>query len=177
VAIPIGINVLRNDALSAVAVASAAGASFVRVNIHMGAAVTDQGIIQGNARETLQAIRDQAPGLRVFADVFVKHAKPLGSSSIEQSSVELVDRGKAAALIVTGDMTGSPASLERVRTVKNAVPGVPVLAGSGVTVESVGRVLGEADGVIVGSSIMKEGRAAHPIDPERAGAFVKAAGR
>lgn len=175
--VPVGINVLRNDALSAVAVASAVGAAFIRVNIHMGAAVTDQGIIQGNARETLQAIRDLRPGLSVFADVFVKHAKPLGGSSIEQSSVELVERGKASALIVTGSMTGSPAPMEELRRVKSAVPGVPVLAGSGVSAGSVREVLGAADGVIVGSNVMEGGRAANPIDPERAAAFVKAAGR
>jgi membrane complex biogenesis BtpA family protein len=177
VRIPVGINVLRSDALSAVAVAAAVGASFIRVNVHMGAAVTDQGIIQGNARETLQAIRDLKPDLRVFADVFVKHAKPLGVLSIEQSSVELVERGRAAALIITGSMTGSPASMEDLRRARAAVPGVPVLAGSGVSAESVGDVLDAADGVIVGSSIMEGGRAANSIDPERAAAFLKAAGR
>jgi hypothetical protein len=78
--LPLGINVLRSDALSAVAVAAAVGARFIRVNVHVGAAATDQGIIQGNARETLLAIAREAPGLRVFADVFVKHAKPLGSA-------------------------------------------------------------------------------------------------
>jgi membrane complex biogenesis BtpA family protein len=174
--IPVGINVLRSDAVSAVAVASAVGASFIRVNVHIGAAVTDQGIIQGDARETLLAMRDLHPRLAVLADVFVKHAKPLGSASIEQSSIELVERGKADALIVTGVATGSPSSLDQVRRVQAAVPGVPVIVGSGVTAETVADVIRTADGVIVGSAIMEGGRAAHPVDLDRASAFVAAAG-
>jgi membrane complex biogenesis BtpA family protein len=173
--IPMGINVLRSDALSAVAVAAAVGARFVRVNVHIGAAVTDQGIIQGDARETLQAIRELKPGLAVFADVFVKHARPLGSADIEQASAELVERGKASALIVTGDMTGSPASMEQVQRVKTAARGVPVIVGSGTTAETVAETLMIADGVIVGSYIMEGGRAANPIDRDRAAAFVRGA--
>ncbi len=173
--LPLGINVLRSDALSAVAVAAAVGARFIRVNVHIGAAATDQGIIQGNARETLLAIRDLSPGLRVFADVFVKHARPLGSESIEQAAAELVERGKAAALIVTGDMTGSPGSPEELARVRAAVPGTPVVAGSGVTAETVADLLGTCDAVIIGSDIMEGGRAANAIDPARAAAFVRAA--
>ncbi len=173
--LPLGVNVLRSDALSAVAVAAAVEARFIRVNVHVGAAATDQGIIQGNARETLLAIRSLSPGLRVFADVFVKHAKPLGSASIEQAALELVERGKAAAVIVTGDMTGSPGSAEELARVRAAVPGTPVVAGSGVTAETVAEVLGRCDAVIVGSCIMEGGRAAHPIDPARAALLVRAA--
>ena len=175
VSVPMGINVLRNDAVSAVAVAAAVGAGFIRVNVHVGAAATDQGIIQGDARETLRSIRELAPDLKVFADVFVKHAKPLGSDSIEQSARELVERGRAAALIVTGNMTGSPGSPDDIVRVKAAVPGTPVIVGSGVTVETVSGVLRAADGVIVGSSVMEGASAAHPIDEERARAFVRAA--
>src|SRR5947199_6974958 len=53
VTLPVGVNVLRNDALSALAIAAAAGAAFIRINIHMGAMLTDQGIIESTAAETL----------------------------------------------------------------------------------------------------------------------------
>src|SRR5262249_35206274 len=52
--LPMGINVLRNDALSAIAVASAVSADFIRVNIHTGARLTDQGVIEGAAHDTLR---------------------------------------------------------------------------------------------------------------------------
>src|SRR5262245_13377493 len=51
---PLGINLLRNDAESAIAVATAVGAAFIRVNVHTGVRVTDQGLIEGNAHETLR---------------------------------------------------------------------------------------------------------------------------
>jgi membrane complex biogenesis BtpA family protein len=40
--VPVGINALRNDAESGVAIATAIGADFIRVNIHMSAAVSEQ---------------------------------------------------------------------------------------------------------------------------------------
>ena len=49
----VGVNVLRNDAKAALAVASVSGADFIRVNVHTGVMVTDQGLIEGRARETL----------------------------------------------------------------------------------------------------------------------------
>src|SRR3954466_6562310 len=44
--LPLGINVLRNDGQSALAIAAAVGAHFIRVNILCGAGLTGQGIIQ-----------------------------------------------------------------------------------------------------------------------------------
>lgn len=171
--LPLGVNVLRNDALSAVSVAAAIGARFIRVNVHVGAAVTDQGIVQGRAMETMRAIREQAPGVAVFADVFVKHAAPLGETSIERAARDTFERGLASALIVTGEATGSPASLDDVSRVKEAVPEAAVLVGSGVTPETAARILEVADGIIAGSAIMAGGKAGGPIDPDRALALAR----
>ena len=45
VSIPVGVNVLRNDGQSALAIASVSGCDFIRVNVLNGVAATDQGII------------------------------------------------------------------------------------------------------------------------------------
>src|SRR5512132_504123 len=50
---PLGVNVLRNDVRSALSIAAACDCQFVRVNVHAGAMVTDQGVIEGSAAETL----------------------------------------------------------------------------------------------------------------------------
>lgn len=42
----VGVNVLRNDALAAVAVAAATGSTFVRVNVLTGSMYTDQGLVE-----------------------------------------------------------------------------------------------------------------------------------
>src|SRR6185295_10115962 len=68
VKLPIGFNVLRNDARAALALCAACGGNFIRVNVHCGAMLTDQGLIEGEAYETLR-YRDQiCPGVQIFAD-------------------------------------------------------------------------------------------------------------
>ena len=75
VKLPLGINVLRNDGVSALAVAQAAGASFIRVNVLCGARVADQGLIQGIAHDLLrERAALGAAEIKIFADVDVKHS-------------------------------------------------------------------------------------------------------
>ncbi len=91
VAVPtleLGVNVLRNDAAAALSIAAATDASFIRINVHIGAMVTDQGLIQGQARETLLLRRRLAAEVKIVADVLVKHASPLGSPSLEDAADE-----------------------------------------------------------------------------------------
>jgi membrane complex biogenesis BtpA family protein len=52
--LPVGVNVLRNDPVSAVGIAAATGARFVRANVHTGSMWTDQGLIEGRAAETMR---------------------------------------------------------------------------------------------------------------------------
>src|SRR5262249_51766407 len=49
VKLPMGFNVLRNDGCAALALCAACGGDFVRINVHTGAMLTDQGLIEGNA--------------------------------------------------------------------------------------------------------------------------------
>ena len=77
--IAIGINVLRNDARAALAIAAVVGAACIRVNVHTGARVTDQGLVEGRAAETLRLRRALgAESVAIWADVNVKHSAPLG---------------------------------------------------------------------------------------------------
>ena len=54
---PIGVNVLRNDALAALGIALAAGADFIRVNLLAGSRIADQGLLHGEAHELLRRRR------------------------------------------------------------------------------------------------------------------------
>ena len=128
---PVGVNVLRNDARAAIGICAATGASFVRVNVHTGAAATDQGIVEGRAAETLRERARLAPGVKLLADVHVKHARPLDAQSIGQAARDAVRRGLADALIVTGDATGHPPSAALLREVREA-ESAPLFVGSGL---------------------------------------------
>jgi uncharacterized protein len=171
----VGVNLLRNDATGALAVAHAAAARFVRVNVHTGAMLADQGLLTGRAHETLRLRERLRAEVAILADVWVKHAVPPPGLELEQAADETCRRGLADALIVSGSGTGKPTDLTHVTRVKQAVPEAPVLIGSGVTPASVGEALGVADGAIVGSTLARNGRAGAGVDPERAAALVAAA--
>jgi membrane complex biogenesis BtpA family protein len=168
----LGINVLRNDALAALAVAAAVGARFIRVNVHTGAMVTDQGLIEGRARETLQERNRIGCDVRIVADVLVKHAVPLGQPDIADVARDTHLRGLADVLVVTGSGTGRPHDPQRVRAVRQAVPGCPVWVGSGVTPETA-RTL-EADGAIVGTWLHHDGALDQPVDVNRVRVMAEA---
>ena len=171
----LGVNALRNDARSAMGIATAAGADFIRVNVHTGLAATDQGQIAGRADDTLRYRRQLGSNVAIFADVHVKHATPVSQPDIALAAQETAYRGLADALIVSGPATGQPADLEQIRRVKQAVPDRPLLVGSGATADTVRAILDLCDGVIVGTSIKRAGRTAGPVDPARAAAFIRAA--
>jgi membrane complex biogenesis BtpA family protein len=174
---PLGVNVLRNDARSALAVACATGAAFIRANVHAGAVVADQGLLQSDAYATLRERRLLGAEVAIFADVQTKHAAPLAPAEVEQEARDLVHRALADALIVTGRATGEAAALADVKRVRDAVPEAPVLVGSGATADSIAELLAAADGAIVGTWLKREGRVGNPVDAARVRRLVDAARR
>ena len=174
VKLPVGFNVLRNDGRSALALVAACGGDFIRVNVLSGAMLTDQGLIEGDAYNLLRDRARLAPGTQIFADVHVKHAVPLGDWSLEDAANDTVERGLADALIVSGVGTGKAADLDDVKRVRAACPHAKILLGSGVNLENVKSFLQVADGVIVGSSLKRDGKLTNPVDAKRVAALVKA---
>jgi membrane complex biogenesis BtpA family protein len=176
--IPVGVNCLANAVVPAIAVASAAGARFVRSNQWVNAYVANEGFVEGAAaRATRFRTAIGAHEVRVFADVHVKH----GSHSIvadrpvpEQArDAEFFD---ADVLIATGTRTGhatSPAEVQALR----AGSSLPVMIGSGLDVENIAQLFAVADGAIVGSSLKRDGAWWNPVERERVEALVRIADR
>lgn len=165
--LPLGVNALRNDALAAIAIAHVCGAQFVRINVFVGAAVTDQGIIEGAARAANLYRRELRADVQLWADVFVKHAAQLGANTLEDAAKDAVLRGLADALIVSGTATGNATDPDDVRRVKQAAPQTPVLVGSGFAAATAPALLVHADGAIVGTSLKRDGQVANPVDTFR----------
>ena len=151
VSVPVGVNVLRNDAGAALAIAAVTGARFIRVNVHTGAMWTDQGLLTGQAHETLRSRRLLDADVAILADVHVKHAVPPAGTPLAQAAADAWHRGMADGLVVTGSGTGLETSASDVRAVADAVPGAPVFIGSGVTRAAVASLPPGAHGAIVGS--------------------------
>ncbi|MEH2459925.1 photosystem I biogenesis protein BtpA [Nostoc sp.] len=177
VTLPIGLNVLRNDAKSAMAIASCVQAQFIRVNVLTGVMATDQGLIEGEAHQLLRYRRELGSDVKILADVLVKHARPLSSPNLTVAVKDTIERGLADGVILSGWATGSPPNLEDLELACGAANGTPVFIGSGANWENIDTLMQAADGVIVSSSLKRHGRIEQPIDPIRVSQFVEAAHR
>jgi len=172
--LPVGVNVLANGAVAALAVAKAAGAAFVRVNQWANAYVANEGFMEGRAgaasryRAWLRA-RD----VKVFADVHVKHgAHAITADRAIGELARDVEFFDADVAIATGQRTGDAASLDELRAIA-AGTSLPVAVGSGVNPDNVGDILSIADAVIVASYLKRDGVWWNPVDPERLAVFMR----
>lgn len=165
----LGVNCLRNDAHSAMGIAAVAGADFIRVNVHTGAYLTDQGVIEGEAYETLRyrTSLDASERVSIWADVLVKHATPLAPTDPVTATKDCLLRGLASAVIVTGTGTGEPISTALLETVRDAASGRPVVLGSGVTPERAPELWPLADVAIVGTYFKENGDVRAPVERAR----------
>ena len=175
VVVPVGINLLRNDAKGALAIASCVNAQFIRVNVLNGIMATDQGLIEGNAHEILRFRRELGSDIAIFADVLVKHARPLGTPNLTTAVQDTIERSLADAVILSGWATGSPPTLEDLELATAAAKGTPVLIGSGANWDNIGQLMQAADGAIVASSLKRQGMIHETIDPIRVAQFIEAA--
>lgn len=172
----IGINVLANAAIPAVAVAHAAGAGFIRVNQWANAYVANEGLIEGDAARALRYRKAiGAEAVRIFADSHVKHgAHAITADRSLQELTRDLEWSLADAVIATGQRTGDAADPAEIRALGEATV-LPVLVGSGVTADNVRAILAQAQGVIVASALKTDGVWWNSVDPARARAFVGAA--
>ena len=171
--LPTGINVLANAPVHALAVASASGAAFVRVNQWANAYVANEGLLDGQAATTLRYRRSiGADDVAIFADSHVKHGAHAitGDRTIGELTRDL-EFFDADAIIATGQRTGDAATDEELATVSEGTS-LPILVGSGVTRENVKRILASANGVIIGSSLKKGGVWWNAVDVDRVSAFM-----
>lgn len=177
--LPFGVNVLRNDAEASVSVAAAADADFVRVNVHSGARLTDQGVVTGEAADTVRLRERLGADVSVLADVDVKHSAALAERPLGEEVAELVERGWADGLVASGAGTGHETDRDHLETVVAARDDLgsdaPVFVGSGVTQRTAESTLDLADGVIVGTALKENEETTAPVDEERVRALVDAA--
>lgn len=177
VTLPVGINVLRNDAQSALAIATCVHAQFIRVNVLTGVMATDQGLIEGQAHHLLRYRRELGCDVKILADVLVNHARPLGSPNLTTAVQETIERGLADGIILSGWARDSPPTREDLELASAAANGTPVFIGSGANWENISTLMPAVDGVIVSSSLKRRGRIEQPIDPIRVSQFVEAVRR
>lgn len=173
--LPLGVNVLRNDAIAALSISAATGAQFIRTNIHTGVILTDQGLIQGQAHTVLRHRQHLGHPTAILADIDVKHGHLLVDVPLSELIVETESRGLADGLIVTGKMTGMAASSADVECARKNSAQTPLLVGSGISAQNLERYWHWADGFIVGTAIKKNGLVTNPVEGTQAVALIAVA--
>ena len=170
---PVGVNLDVNDGPATLAVASAAGADFIRVKVLVGTMLKSGGIVTGCAAALARARRlPGMPGVAVFADVHDRSGHPLGDVPLADD-VEAALWSGADALILTGRST--QASLRMVQEARSIAGDTPILVGGGTRAETIRDVLDHVDGVIVGATLKTDGIENASVDARRVRAYVRAA--
>ncbi|XP_050458584.1 uncharacterized protein F13E9.13, mitochondrial isoform X2 [Cataglyphis hispanica] len=170
-----GVQILAGCNKEAIAVAKAVGLQFIRAEGFVFSHIADEGFIDANAGTLLRYRRQiDANNVLVFADVKKKH-----SSHAITSDVSLLETVKAAeffladGVILTGNVTGEEVNVRDLTEVRERVVArLPLLIGSGVTLDNVDNYANVADALIVGSHLKIAGRWENAPDPERIQAFI-----
>jgi hypothetical protein len=136
--------------------------------------LTDQGILKGGAARTLRLRRELGVSTYVLADLRVKHAASLAPRPLAEEARELRERGRADCVLVTGGGTGFPADPALAEELREVLPDTPILVASGVNAENAAFWASRVDGAIVGSALMRDGKAGAGVDPKRAHEFMEA---
>jgi hypothetical protein len=171
--IPIGVNVHFNDWEAEIALAYACKAQFVRIEAFVDTVMTPSGIVEACCAEVtrFRKLIQTENTISIWADIHPKYSTLLINNSIEESGI-MAQNALADAIIITGETTGIETPIDDLQRVKSAVK-VPILAGSGTTIENVTKVLSVADGVIVGSTFKSEGNINNLVSVERVGNFME----
>ncbi|XP_019361182.1 PREDICTED: uncharacterized protein F13E9.13, mitochondrial-like isoform X1 [Gavialis gangeticus] len=170
--LPLGIQILCSANQQAVAVALAAGLDFIRAEGFVFSHVADEGIINACAGDLLR-YRKQigAEHIQIFADIKKKHSAHALTADVSVSeTAKAAELFLADGIVLTGTATGMPADPEELKEVEQAVK-IPVLIGSGVTLENVRNYL-DANALIIGSYFKKAGYWANTVDPDRVKQFM-----
>lgn len=168
VSVPVGVNLLLNDAENELYLAWCLGLDFIRVEGFIDLLFTDMGPLLPAAPK-LMRLRQilSAENVAILADVQGKYTQVFPTKNLIDSARDALERGGADALILTGIRTGEAAPKELIRELKERVPNAKIFLGSGVTPENLKENIGFCDGVIVGTYLKKDGIISNPIDPER----------
>jgi hypothetical protein len=167
---PLGLSVLRNDARAGVAVAAVIGAGFVRVNLHVGVVLTDQGLVEGRAAETLRLRGALHAEVALLANVTIEHAKPLGPLDPARAAYDSYYHGLVQALAV-------PGLGEEFEAARRAAPEAPLVIAGGQSRETVASALAAGAGVILDAELQPPGKPGKALDARLVREWTAAAGR
>jgi uncharacterized protein len=169
--IPFGVNYLW-DPLASVAIAAATEASFVR-EIFTGLFASDMGLWQADCAGAVRLRHDLGrDDMKLLFNINAEFAHSLDGRPIALRAKSAVFSSLADAILVSGPLTGEPVDRSNLKTVREAVQTVPVLANTGVTIDNVRDILAIADGVVIGTHFKVDGVTWNAVDGARVKRFM-----
>src|SRR5579863_4187567 len=173
---PVGLNLLENDAEAMFAIASAAGADFVRIKVYVGAMMTPFGIESAQAFAAIRARNAcDAANVAIFADVHDRTGAPIASGGFAEDLDYAIRLGGADGLVLTGKSYEQ--TLEFVHIARKRLGDVPILVGGGVSAKNFAEVISVAEGAIVSSSLKDADGPFGRFVPAKVQAFMEEAKR
>lgn len=171
--IPVGIQILAAANQEALAVALAANLEFIRVEGFVFAHLADEGYLESCAGELLRYRKMiGAEHIRIFTDLQKKHSSHAITADLSlKDHIETAEYFLSDGIIITGASTGKEALVEDVKTAWKTTK-LPVLIGSGITLDNIQTYWDFADGFIVGSWFKHEGDWKNPISEDRVKTFM-----
>lgn len=171
--LPFGVNILW-DPVATIRLAAATGAAFVR-EVFTGTYESDMGFWSPRGSDAFLVRRQlDAQNIAIFNNITPEFARSIANRSVAERA-KVAEFFGADALLISGHMAGASADLDNIREAKDAAPRTPVLANTGVNETNIERLLGVADGAIVGTAFKVNGYIWNPVDPERAKRLVERA--
>src|SRR5580692_133057 len=172
--VPFGVNYLWDPSAS-VAIACATGAAFAR-EIFTGLFASDMGLWRPNAADALTLRRNLGrPDLKLLFNINAEFASSLDSRPIELRAKSAVFSSLADAILVSGPITGYPVDASDLKRVRDAIPGTPLFANTGVRIDNVRDIFAIADGCVIGTHFKVDGATWNPVDGDRVKRFMAVA--
>lgn len=165
--LPIGINVLRNDPETALAIAMNVNARFIRVGLLTGVALSETGLLEGKYRDLADyRNRLKVEGIAVYADVSLEKTVPLVSGNagnpitLKTLARQALDVGAADGLILTDNSLEA----QQIRDLSNSLD-APVFYDYPHQLNDVDDYIQAADGLFVSSALKKSSVVAQDLMP------------
>lgn len=172
--LPVGIQILAGGNKQALAAALASGSDFIRAEGFVFGHIADEGYFDSDAGEILRYRKAiGAEQVKVFTDIKKKH-----SSHSITADVTIAETAKAAefflsdGVIITGGSTGMEPLIDEIIAVKEKV-NIPVLAGSGITLNNIESFYNHCDGFVIGSYFKDEGNWMNKVNAGKVKAFMQ----
>ncbi|MEA2096205.1 MAG: BtpA/SgcQ family protein [Candidatus Cloacimonadota bacterium] len=174
ISIPSGVQILAGANKEALAVAKASGCEFIRVEGFVYSHIADEGLMNACAGKLMRYKKMiGAEDIAVFADIKKKH-----SSHSITSDLDITDFAEACkfflanGIIITGRSTSEEADINELQKVHKTCD-LPILIGSGITLNNIDKYWNHTDGFIIGSYFKEDGNWKNAVSGDRVQLFMQ----